>query len=791
MRVVFLNVFGGILSFFAKLLRLDGLSAQQLHPTSAKKLRRGQMRGAIDQMRVCLAGNAIFAPLMAFQAWNSGINATIVLWMSAILIFSGWLFLRWNTSYLTRGSELDMRWFVRETCLNAGLWCLGMMLFYPHVSGNEKTILTTVMTGSLAVGTIGFSQAPRAAFWYLGIHAVTLTLVPLVFGLYSNSAPDLIIAVLAVTASSAIFGMVLDLVRSQMAAFLDQEALLQKSEVVDLLLKDYEDQSVSWVWRSDGEGAVLACPSQVLELISDESSCAAGQPLLDALIKHVEPQGSEDLEKVKTAFANKTDIHDVTLPLYSEKTQSIRWIVMRGRPQFEGTEFIGFRGIFADATATVEAQKQIEFLAKNDPLTGAYNRNSIQVQLENLDPLEDKSIALLIDLDGFKLVNDSYGHTIGDTLLQRVTDRLMQIVGQAGIVARLGGDEFLILTGAETKYSYQDEDELAGKILQKLSEPFLIGQYDISISASIGTARFPYDTSIGPSLLSLADLALYAAKKGGRNKFVVFKSHMQEGLQKRMEVTNRLRSALNEGSILPHYQPQYCSKTNSLVGFEALARWKDAELGVVGPDIFIPIAEETGMVHELGESLINAACRDAMLWTSEASVALPTVAVNISPVQVMRGDVVGMIRGALEKSGLPSHRLEIEVTEGVLIEDMAGTSKVLTEIAKLGVKIALDDFGTGYSSLSYLRALPLHRLKIDRSFVTDIEDPEAQSVVQTIIDLCRRLELDVVAEGVETKQNFETLRKLNCGVQQGYYFSRPVPFSATQAMLDHAAKNAA
>ncbi len=791
MRVGIADLFRFIRCFPGKVLKVDEISVAQLPAAASNRLRQSQIRGAIEQMRVFLAGNTFFAPVLSFQAWNTGINSAIVLWTIMMLSFSWWLFFRWNKSYQTDGSESDMASFVAETRVNSGLWSLGLILIFPFVSGNEKTIMTIVMTGSLALATVGFSHAPRAAFWYLGIQTATLTTVPLVYGLYWDSTPDLVIAGLALIASAAISNTVLERARSQMKAFVNHESLLQKTEVIDLLLKDYEEQGVEWIWRTDSDGYVLTCPQQVLELISDAEETGDGLLMLESLAGHVDPEGISDLDRVTAAFAARREFHNVTLPLYSSSKGTLRWIMMRGRPQFEGTEFVGFRGIFADATTGVEAQKQVEFMAERDPLTGAFNRNYIQTHLEGFDPRQDRSAAYLIDLDGFKQVNDSYGHSVGDKLLQQVTQRLNQTVGDTGIIARLGGDEFLILADEPTDDPGPDERTLACRLLARLSEPYLIEQYDILLSASIGTADYPRDTTHGPSLLNLADLALYAAKRSGRNRCVAFVQSMQEGLQKRMVVTNRLRQALRRGQIIPHYQPQYCAKTLKLMGFETLARWTDSELGAVGPDIFIPIAEETGLIHDIGEALLRAACRDALTWTTPDGASPPTVSVNISPVQVMRGNVVKMVKSVLDQTGLPPQRLEIEVTEGVLIDDMAGTSAVLNALSELGVSIALDDFGTGYSSLSYLRALPLHRLKIDRSFVADIEDPEAQSVVQTIVDLCRRINLEVIAEGVETVQAVETLSEMQCAVLQGYYFSRPVPASKIPGLLENRAKSAA
>ena len=779
------------LARLGKAIGAHEIKIDQLPEEAANRLRRDQIRGAIKEMRLFLGGTTVFAPVISMQAWGIGINWLAILYTLMMWGFSWWLIYRWFKTYQTDGSKKDMDSFVAETRVNAGLYCLGMVFFYPFVSGNEKTIICCIMVGSLALGTVGFSHAPRAAFWYLGFHAVTITLVPLLYGLYWNSTPDLLLSALAFVAGVAIFNACLQSARDQMRAFVNHEALKQKSEVIDLLLKDYEEQGVELMWSTDAEGKMTNCPHQIKELIGDPKRLESSATMVDILSASIDPQGTDDLAKVASAFAEQVDFHNVTLPVYSKDTNALKWIMMRGRPQLEGTKFVGFRGIFADATTAVEAQKRVEFLAQNDPLTETCNRNHIQTKLEALDPLQDKATGYLIDLDGFKQVNDSYGHAVGDQLLQQVADRIKEIVDDATMIARLGGDEFLVLTDDSKRFETRLPRALAERLLTRLSEPYIIGRFDILISASVGSATFPNDTTEGASLLNLADLALYAAKKGGRNKYVRFIESMQTGLQKRKIITDRLRLALNENLITPHYQPQHCAQSKKLIGFEALARWTDAELGAVGPDIFIPIAEETGLIQQVGEHILRTACQDALTWDVPAGEEPLTVSVNLSPVQVRRRNVVTMVHNILEETGLPPERLEIEVTESVLIEDTEGTRQTLANLQKLGVRIALDDFGTGYSSLSYLRALPLHRVKIDRSFIADIDDFEAQSIVQTIIELCARLKLDVVAEGVETLQSAKTLSEMNCGVLQGYYFSPPVPAKDTQPLIEKYLSSAA
>ncbi len=763
-----------VLSFAAEAIGLNGISTRDLSTNAGNRLRRRQIRGAIEQMRVFVIGNTLFAPVLAIQAWDTGMNGIVLAWTALMLAFSWWLFWTWRTSYQTDGRKADMERFVAETKVNASIWCLGMILFYPFVEGDSKTVLTSIMMGSLALGTVGFSQAPPAAFWYLGIQAFTLFSIPTLHGMLNGAPQDILLGVLALVAAAAIFNAVLERAKSQMRAFKDHEDLAHKTEVVDLLLKDYEEQGNEWIWRSDANGLLVSCPRPVLALLGIESERMAQTELFEAIKTKVEPDAKSEVHKISRAIAERADLHDVTLPLRHAPSGDVKWIAMKGRPQFESDEFAGYRGIFADATVSVEAKKQIEFLATHDPLTGTGNRNLVHTKLKELDPTQHNALVFLIDLDGFKQVNDAYGHAVGDRLLKRVARRLLVQVGNDGLVARLGGDEFLILCRLHADEMHVLHEDLSQRILKTLSEPFGIDQYDIGVSGSVGIAKFPLDTEDGLLLLNQADLALYEAKRKGRNQSVTFVKKMMDGVQKRIIVTERLRRAVQEGEIEPHYQPQYCARTGMLVGAEALARWYDAELGVVSPDVFIPIAEETGLIHALGEQLLRRACLDALEWPQGEDDEPLTLAVNLSPVQVMRGNVSQIVKRILSETGFPPSRLEIEITEGVLIGDVQATRFLLDELSDEGIAIALDDFGTGYSSLSYVRALPLSRLKIDRSFTFEIEKSETQSIVSAIVGLSERLGLEVVAEGVESQNAMEILRDLGCDVLQGYYFSKPL-----------------
>ncbi|MEM6939325.1 MAG: EAL domain-containing protein [Pseudomonadota bacterium] len=773
-----------LLSTLHRAIGLHEISLNHLSSDAANRLRVLQIRGAIDQMQIFVVGNTVFAPILSFQAWNAGFNALVIAWTVVMISFSWWLMFNWRKTYKTAGAAEDMDRFVKETTVNASIWCLGMAMFFPFIEGDAKTVLVTVMAGSLALGTFGFSQAPRAAFRYLGIHAAVMPTV--IFATYAawGSLQDLLLGFLSLTASAALLNAVIERAKDQMRAFRDHEELAQKTEVVDLLLKDYEEQGTEWMWRTDRAGCLVSCPRQILHLLNINDDARLEVPLLAALKAQLAQEGQEEVQKIVQAFSEKADLHDVTLPLRRVRGDKVKWIIMKGRPQFERGQFLGYRGLFADATATVEAKRQMEYLASRDPLTGTFNRNLVQSRLEVLAKARDHAIVFLIDLDGFKQVNDGYGHAIGDRLLKVAAERISAETSDSGLVARLGGDEFLVLCQPEVWNMHLMHDDLSQRILKALRRPIIIDQFEIGMSCSIGSAKFPEDTDNGLNLLNQADLALYAAKRSGRNRCVTFQKRMQEGLQKRILVTEKLRKAVGNGDIRALYQPQYCAHTGLLVGGEALARWHDPDLGAVGPDVFIPIAEESGLIHELGAQILKRACQDALHWAPQATGYPPKVAVNLSPVQVTRGNVAKMIKDALAETGLRPDQLEIEITEGVLIDDMQATQFLLDELADCGVTIALDDFGTGYSSLSYVRALPLDRLKIDKSFIFEIEDIEAQSIVSTIVGLCERLNLEVVAEGVESASAIKILQDLKCDILQGYHLSQPLTAPKFHALTE-------
>ncbi|WP_114950789.1 bifunctional diguanylate cyclase/phosphodiesterase [Sphingosinicella terrae] len=434
-----------------------------------------------------------------------------------------------------------------------------------------------------------------------------------------------------------------------------------------------------------------------------------------------------------------------------------------------------------DISERKEAEARIAHLAFHDVLTGLPNR---AVFLEKLAGTtagaasdSDPVAILCLDLDGFKAINDLLGHSAGDELLVGVAWRLRTAVGEDGLVARLGGDEFAVLQRGGPQPAAAGL--LAERIITALEAPFDIGGRPARISASIGIALFPADADAPGSLIKNADLALYRAKAEGRGLTRFYEAAMDEALRQRRQLESDLRSAIEQGELHVHYQPLADLASGSIVGFEALLRWNHPQLGPISPEVFVRLAEEGGMIDRLGEWVLRQACSEAAGWNPPLKLS-----VNLSPLQFLFDDLVGSIERVLAETGLDPARLDLEVTEGLLIKDAAAALAILQRLKALGVQISMDDFGTGYSSLSYFRMFPFDKVKIDRSFVQEMTaNPQARAIIRSVIGLGRGLGMPVVAEGVETPEQLEALRAEGCDQVQGYLISRPNPIGYFEGVV--------
>lgn len=436
-------------------------------------------------------------------------------------------------------------------------------------------------------------------------------------------------------------------------------------------------------------------------------------------------------------------------------------------------------GLFRDITQAKESERQLEYLAHHDPLTGLPNRALFQSRLEQSlgrSRRSGKPLALLfLDLDRFKVVNDTLGHSVGDLLLQQVGEALSSQVRPADTIARLGGDEFVIVL--EEIADCEIATFFLERLLDLFREPFIIEAREFHITASIGISMHPHDGTTPDVLLRHADIAMYQAKAEGRNRFCFFDSTMSEGADERLYIENELRGALQRDEFIIHYQPQVwlADQEVRLCGIEALCRWHHPRLGEVSPGQFIPLAEEIGIIGEIATWMLETGCRQLIRWDQQG-FRIPRLAVNLSMRDIERDDLVEQVSRTLHRTGLAPERLELEVTESMIMRRTEHAIATLNALRALGVALAVDDFGTGFSSLAYLKRLPLHRLKIDKTFVEKLtEDANDDMIVRAVIALGRSLGLEVIAEGIETAPQVEFLRHEGCAEGQGYLFSRPIP----------------
>jgi diguanylate cyclase (GGDEF)-like protein/PAS domain S-box-containing protein len=438
-----------------------------------------------------------------------------------------------------------------------------------------------------------------------------------------------------------------------------------------------------------------------------------------------------------------------------------------------------------DVTDRVELEEQLTEQAFTDSLTGLPNRALFKDRLQHAlsrRVAADVTVGVMfLDLDGFKAVNDTLGHSKGDELLVLVADRLRALVRPGDTVARFGGDEFAVLI---EDYSTEDyETSLAQRINDAVREPFDLHTERVHVAASVGIARVDVHATTAEQVLRNADLAMYQAKAARTGGFAVFEPEMHLGLVEKVRLEKDLRVAVDEGQFVVHYQPMMSMRTGQITGVEALVRWQHPERGMLAPDEFIPAAESTGLIRPIGSWVLLEACRQAVRWSSGPGHPPLRVSVNVSPRQLHHGDVPEQVQAALAETGLPPSRLTLEMTESVLIDNRDETLETLTRLHDLGVRIAIDDFGTGYSSLSYLHRFPVDVLKIDRSFIERLSTGGDTALVSTILRLGQTLNLETVAEGIERPQEMLMLRRQGCTTGQGFHFSPPVPPAAVDLLL--------
>lgn len=548
------------------------------------------------------------------------------------------------------------------------------------------------------------------------------------------------------------------------------------------LVNSFESNAKDWLWQTNSQGYLdYISPSfvKLIRPVSEDDKLGLVDWLRIKYNRTAEQRSA--LRVIQFNIAAGLPFNEVALPITTDDGE--RWLSISGAPVLSSDgAVIGYSGLACDLTEVRRSEAEVRQLARFDSLTGLANRAYFRDTLEQVLGQSNSSGApcalLFIDLDRFKAVNDTLGHGIGDALLKSVADRLEFVLQQKGRVGRLGGDEFVaIIVDARDRKAIA---ALAARMIKEISTPYTINDTQIVIGASVGVAFGPHDGRSAEQLMRNADFALYAAKENGRGTHRFYDANMRKQIEKRQTLETELRRALVADQLVLVYQPIVDATTERLTGFEALIRWDHPTLGSISPDMFIPLAEEANLIGRIGEWVVRTACMEAADWPEEIRIA-----VNLSPSQFVDANLPGMVLNALAASGLTPGRLELELTEGVFLNENNVTASTLAALNGMGVHLAMDDFGTGYSSLGYLRRASFSKIKIDRSFVRGVAGRNRDNVeiVRAVVTIAKSLGMITTAEGAETAEEVQALRELGCTQIQGFFYGEPMEVDKARALI--------
>jgi diguanylate cyclase (GGDEF)-like protein len=711
---------------------------------------RASLLGNLFNALICaalLVGYAA-APGKLIVAGGLGLLATII-----------WRLNTMRRIEATTADAPDLRLLARHVDANAAmlgaLW--GIVSFGLFATGHPdiQMFAGIIGAGMISAGAIAFRSRKRAALLYVGLSGLGgVCALLLVDGLAADLALGLLCCFMMVLAVN---------IRATSVRFDESQLRLRElarsTETIQLLLNDFAEQGSDWMIEVDRMGRIINPVPRLGEATGRDLDVLANMTFSHLLDDNAARQELEHM------FIGKEIVHRHICSLtVGEET---RWWSINGRPSRDPE--IAYRGVVTDITAQRDAENRVTYLAHYDSLTGLPNRVMFNEGLERALNDDDALAGVIyIDLDQFKGINDTLGHPVGDELLHAAAQRIAKAVGKSALVSRLGGDEFAVLVHARRLPMI---DRIAAQIIEALSRPIALKHHDICIGASAGIALAPDHSQSPEGLMRRADLALYAAKAAGRGRFEIFDPSMDEAAQTRRTLELDLRKAISDNQFCLHYQPVIHVESGRISGYEALIRWNHPERGLLSPDLFIPIAEDNGLITRIGEWVIRQALEDAGRWTDGERIA-----VNLSAAQIQSPTLLPTIINALASSGVAAERLCLEITETLFLRDTDKNLDVLHRIRALGIQIALDDFGTGYSSLNYLRSFPFDVIKIDRCFVNELEtSTDCQAIIRSVVSLAESLDIKIVAEGVERIEQVNALAAHGCGEVQGFYYSEAVP----------------
>jgi diguanylate cyclase (GGDEF)-like protein len=746
----------------------DLLSFKEPADTVGRAIRSAQLDALVRLVPVTVASQLLAAGLVAWSLRGTVADLWLSIWFLGALIMCAVrgvraIRLRVDPDYARRKPP-NLKAITLIIALLGSMWLIPPVFWFEHADTEHQMMLGVLVVALMSAAGVSLTTVPQACLVYIAI----LTLGGLVMTSQFESPVHMgLILIFAFAVSGAAVANA-----RRFVGHVRTQIELREQSVLIGLLREFEASGSDWLWQLDR--------SLKLTYMSRAMAEAIGKPLSKLIGIHasriLDPDGnavqlSAGMRRLMLHATERTAFRDIAIPIDHGR----RWWSISAKPLMDPDgRFQGWRGVGSDITDTRLSGSDAVRAARLDPLTGVANRLLLREQLEEallrqLGGAEDCAL-LLVDLDRFKLVNDTLGHSVGDQLLCEVARRLETCGGTDGIVGRLGGDEFAIVwrgPGDEAALA-----ALATKVIAELSRTITIGAADLHIGATIGISRAPRDGNREETLMRCADLALYSGKEAGRGGYAFFEQQMYVDAEDYRSLENDVRNALGSDGLALHYQPIIDARTGKLVGREALLRWSHPVRGPIPPDQFVPIIEDAGLIHQIGDWVIREACFEAVRWDSELRVA-----VNISAAQLCGSGIAETVLGALAASGLVPSRLELEVTESIFIGDDVSTLAALERLRAIGVRLVLDDFGKGYSSFGYLSRAQFSKIKIDRSFVAGAAEGErdCSAIVRAILALARGLSVETTAEGVENEREAAVMRALGCDQLQGYLFGRPVP----------------
>ncbi|WP_435393375.1 putative bifunctional diguanylate cyclase/phosphodiesterase [Henriciella pelagia] len=724
--------------------------------------------------------NLVNASVVVMSFWNTPGNRLIGIWCSTFVIATAIMVIGHLRSKARKGQEDTDRYSVEGT--QAGieryarfasflglLWGILPLLIMPFTDPTSQLAVSVIIAGIMFGGVLLVGRIPEAAVSFL-----LPTTIGYIVGLQLGQDPrNGFLSVLAVFYAAVLWTSTRWSYRQFVEQHLSALAVQQQAQLIGLLLRDFEESTSDWLWQTNEFAEIIEIPMPTLGDTTKFDAMAPGQDL-HALFKKSDAQ-----RVLQKSLERRQGFRDLMLEVEGEEGG---WWSLTGKPIFDSNnKFIGFRGVASDITQSKAIEDRIAYMAHYDPLTGLPNRACLHERLEKaaLRPIENGRMRALLwlDLDNFKWVNDTMGHPAGDELLCQVAKRLNSAAQDADVVARLGGDEFAVLLEVEDQDALED---LVRSMSESLNAPYEIWGSIVHCGASIGVRPVEQHNMDIQTLLKHADLALYQAKESGKRTWCVFSSELADRAEARRSVEMDLHRAVENSELQLYFQPQVSTKTGEIVGCETLIRWNHPTRALIGPGSFIQHAEDSGIITRLG----NWALREALSQARRLPKHMH-IAVNISPLQIHSASLVSTIINALATNGIDPGRLELEITESVLMTDTEFTLDRLNQLKQIGLKISLDDFGTGFSSLSYLRRFPFDRLKIDKSFVEDIDhDEDSRAITKATLTLAKALNMKCTAEGVETECQKQFLTDIGCDELQGYLISRPQPLEKLKHLIN-------